>query len=160
MSDLFEEIAQELGNEVEIKAKSKSKRPLSEQAKKARMENLRKGREKRMKLISEKKKLEKQFEFAEESSESEKSESESDEEEQEYKKKKKQKGKGKEDIKMKAKLEALESIVHKLKKTKKEKPIRQPVVINNQLPPTPQPQLINSGNNEMADLLKKRILNF
>ena len=61
-----------------------------------------------------------------------------------------------------AELEAMKNIVHKLKKQKKEKPARQPLVINN-VPPAPAympPLQSGSGNDDITNLMKNRILNF
>ena len=166
MSDLFKDLEEELSkddkysdDEVQevqqvAKPKTKVKKPLSEIAKKARLENLRKGREKRMKMVQHKKKVEKQFEQYEEDSESEESE------EEYYKKPKKIKG-GAKVHRLEAEVEAMKNIVRDLKK-KKDKPVRQPVVINNQLPPVQQyqPQVISGGSNDIAELLKTRMLKF
>ena len=164
MSDLFKDLEDELSKdkysddetEEVVKPKTKAKKPLSEIAKKARLENLRKGREKRMKMVQHKKKVEKQFEEYDEDSETES-------EEEYYKKPKKIKGiKGGAKVhRLEAELEAMKNIVKDLKK-KKDKPVRQPVVINNQLPPVQQyqPPAISGGSNDIAELLKTRMLKF
>ena len=172
MSDLFKDLEEELSKDdkysddeveevkQEAKPKAKAKKPLSEIAKKARLENLRKGREKRMKMVQHKKKIEKQFEAYEEDSESD------DDEEEYYKPSKKLKHpqdyraiKGGAKVhRLQAELDAMKNIVKDLKK-KKDKQVRQPVVINNQLPPM-QPQVISGGSNDIAELLKTRMLKF
>jgi hypothetical protein len=168
MSDLFKEIEKELESSyiedtkedsepqtqeiVDISTKKKSKKPLSEIAKKARTANLAKGRELRKKRIQERKRLEQMYTQYDQ-------DSEDDEEDDEmFAPKlpmKQQRGGSKKIQKLELELQAMRNIVSKLSK-KKEKQIRQPVVINNQVPMPQQP----TQNDDITNLLKTKILKF
>jgi len=162
--DIFKEIEQELdisddetgdikenkSEIVEISTK-KNKRPLSEKAKQARIANLAKGRELRKKNVQERKRLEQmynQYEYDEDSEEE-------DEIDFTPRKAPRQKG-GKKLQRMELELQAMKNIVSKLSK-KKDKQVKQPVVINNQIP---VPQASSASNNDITDTLKSKILRF
>ena len=169
MSDLFKEIEKELESSyiedskgetepqteiLDISTKKKSKKPLSEVAKKARTANLAKGRELRKKRIQERRRLEQMYEQYDQDSEDE-----DDEEDEVFApqppRRAQRGGSSKKLQRMELELQAMKNIMTKLNK-KKEKQIRQPVVINNQVP-MPQQQ---TQNDDITNLLKTKILKF
>ena len=154
--DLFKELDQLSSDSEDEKKKEekpkKGKKPLSEVAKQARIANLAKGREKRKKMVEQKKKYEQKFgkQYYDDS------DSSSDEDEHLPKK---MKGKGKKISKLKAELEQTKSIVHKLmKKTQKEK-TKNPLIINN-MPPAQTFPAFNQSNPQARALEESLLMRF